>query len=46
MWWYPKQVWLQEMILGLGNWREFAKGFAVGGLRLPIPLYPNRPLLS
>ena len=25
------------MILGIGNWREFDKGFAVGELRLPIP---------
>jgi hypothetical protein len=25
------------MILGLGNWREFDKDFAVGGLRLPTP---------
>ena len=33
----PQQVWLQKMILGIGNWREFDKGFAVGGLRLPIP---------
>lgn len=33
----PQQVWLQKMILGIGNWREFAKGFAVGELHLPIP---------
>ena len=33
----PQQVWLQKMILGIGNWREFDKGFAVGELRLPIP---------
>ena len=33
----PQQVWLQKMILGLGNWREFDKGLAVGELRLPIP---------
>lgn len=33
----PQQIWLQKMILGLGNWREFGKGLAVGELRLPIP---------
>lgn len=33
----PQQVWLQRMILGIGNWREFDKGFATGELSLPIP---------
>jgi len=33
----PQQVWLQRMILGIGNWRELGKGLAVGELRLPIP---------
>jgi hypothetical protein len=33
----PQQVWLQKMILSIGNWREFDKGFAVSELRLPSP---------
>ena len=33
----PQQVWLQRMILGIRNWREFGDGLSVGELRLPIP---------
>jgi len=33
----PQQVWLQRMILGIRNWREFGEGLAVGELHLPIP---------
>jgi len=33
----PQQVWLQRMILGISEWREFDRGFSVGELRFPIP---------
>jgi hypothetical protein len=33
----PQQVWLQKMILGIGNWRMFGKRLAAGELKLPIP---------
>ena len=33
----PQQVWLQKMILSLGSWREFDKGFSVEELILPFP---------
>ena len=33
----PQQVWLQRLILGISNWREFDKNLSVGELRLPFP---------
>ena len=33
----PQQVWLQRLILSIGNWREFGEGLAVGELSLPFP---------
>ncbi len=33
----PQHVWVQRLILGISNWREFDKDLSVGEFRLPFP---------
>lgn len=33
----PQHIWVQRLILGIDNWREFGHGLSVGEMRLPFP---------
>ena len=37
----PQHIWVQKLILGINDWRDFDRGLSVGELRLPFPSLKN-----